>query len=95
VPISAAPAAVLAWVAAAFAACAACAASPAFWSTSVMRPSFLRVRSCVSSSDRLVASTLEFTSPTLVRTNFFEAQAVEPPATITAIGTANRNFRMI
>ena len=45
--------------------------SCAFWSTSVIRPSFLRVRSWVSSSERPSESTLSLTSPTLVRTNFF------------------------
>src|SRR5438876_300888 len=60
-----------------------------------MRPSLRRVRSWVSSSDRFVASTLSLTSPTLVRTNFFVAHAVEPPTAITAIGIATRNLRMI
>ena len=36
--------------------------------------------------------TLSFTSPTLVRTNFFDAQAVEPPIASTATGTATNNF---
>src|SRR3984885_10945286 len=60
-----------------------------------MRPSFLRVRSCVSSRDFPMESTLELTSPTLVRTKFFVAQAVEPPTVRTAIGIATRKLRMI
>jgi hypothetical protein len=38
---------------------------------------------------------LSFTSPTLVRTNFFVAQAVEPPIAMTTMGTAMKNFRNI
>ena len=37
-------------------------------------------------------STLVFTSPTLVRTNFLVAHAVEPPTASTAMGTAMRTF---
>jgi hypothetical protein len=82
----AAPAASLAWL-------ADCCAAWAFWSTSVIRPSFLRVRSWVYSSDRPIESTLSFTSPTLVRTNFLVAHAVEPPMARTTTGTATKNFR--
>ena len=67
----------------------------AFWSTSEIRPSFLRVRSWVSSSERPIESTLSFTSPTLVRTNFLVAHAVVPPIAMTAMGTAMKNFRNI
>ena len=59
----------------------------------MISPSFWRVRSCVSSSERPSESTLSFTSPTLVRTNFFVAHAVEPPTAMTAIGMATKNFR--
>jgi hypothetical protein len=68
---------------------------PALVSTSVMRPSFLRVRSCVSSIARPCESTFSFTSPTLVRTNFLVAQAVDPPIASTTMGTATKNFRNI
>jgi len=68
-------------------------AACARWSTSEMRPSFLRTRSCVSSIVRPCESTFSFTSPTLVRTNFFVAQAVEPPTASTTMGTAAKNFR--
>src|SRR5436190_20938037 len=57
-----------------------------------MRPSFFRVRSCVSSTARPTESTLSFTSPTLVRTNFFDAHAV-PLTAITMMGIATNNFR--
>ena len=69
------------------------AAAAALASTSVMRPSFLRVRSCVSSIDRPCASTFSFTSPTLVRTNFLVAHAVVPPTARTLRVTAMNNFR--
>src|SRR5262245_46532435 len=58
-----------------------------------MRPSFLRVRSCVSSSERPIESTLSFTSPTLVRTNFLLAHAVDPPIANATTGTATNIFR--
>src|SRR5436190_15464574 len=58
-----------------------------------MRPSLRRVRSWVSSRERPIESTLSFTSPTLVRTNFLVAQALDPPMARTAIGTATKNFR--
>jgi len=86
-------AALCAAAAASRAACADCAAAPAFESTSEMRPSFLRVRSCVSSIARPCESTFSFTSPTLVRTNFLVAQAVDPPIVTATIGTAMKNFR--
>src|SRR2546430_16365234 len=60
-----------------------------------MRPSFRRVRSCVSSTERPSESTLSFTSPTLVRTNFLDAHAVDPPTASTAIGIATNMFRNI
>src|SRR3990172_5943106 len=57
-----------------------------------MRPSFRRVRSSVCSTDRPSESTLSFTPPTLVRTNFFVAQAVDPPTVSTAIDTTTSSF---
>jgi len=83
---------VLAAEAACPAAAAAWAAAAAFWSTSVILPSFVRVRSCVSSSERPSESTFSFTWPTLVRTNFLVAQALDPPTASTTIGTANNMF---
>src|SRR5688500_6900111 len=53
-----------------------------------MRPSLARVRSCVSSTVRPSESTLVFTSPTRVLTNFFVAHAVELPNTSASTGAA-------
>src|SRR5205814_10546911 len=85
-------AAVWALAAAWLACCADWAAASAFWSTSLIFPSFLRVRSCVSSTERPSESTFPFTSPTLVLTNFLLAQAVVPPTTRTVTGTTIKNF---
>src|SRR5260221_4589317 len=61
-----------------------------------MRPSFFLVRSSVASTDRPSESTLSFTSPTLVRTNFFVAHAVVPPTVNAATDTtANSLFIMM
>src|SRR5262249_5731895 len=57
-----------------------------------MRPSFRRVRSCVSSSDRPIESTLSFTSPTLVPTLFGLARGVGPPRASTMTETARKNW---
>src|SRR5688500_20086438 len=53
-----------------------------------MRPSLARVRSWVSSTVRPSESTLVFTSPTRVLTNFLVAHAVEPASMIANTGTA-------
>src|SRR5262245_14469140 len=58
-----------------------------------MRPSLRRVRSCVSSTERPSESTLSFTSPTLVRTNFFVAHAVVPPRASAVSGMATNSRR--
>src|SRR5207342_2166458 len=79
--------------AASLAVCAFESAAAALASTSEMRPSFLRVRSCVSSSERPCASTFSLTSPTLVRTNFLVAHAVDPPNARATRGTATNSFR--
>src|SRR5262249_39204455 len=88
-------AALCAAAAAVFARDADWAAESAFWSTSVMRVSFRLVRSCVSSNDLPIESTLSFTSPTLVRTNFLLAQAVDPPTARSAMGIATKNLRIV
>ena len=85
------PRPLIALAAAEFAAAADSAAAWAFVSTSLIRPSFWRVRSCVSSTDLPSESTLVLTSPTLVLTNFFDAQAVLPTAR-TVMAVAMKNF---
>jgi hypothetical protein len=90
-----ASAAEYAWSARVLAAAARWSAAPAFWSTSPMRPSLTRVRSWFSSTERVNVSTLSLTSPTLVRTNFFVAQAVVPLSGSARTGTTTTNFFVI
>src|SRR6185369_15492678 len=60
--------------------------------TSLIAPSFLRVRSWVSSTDCVRLSTLPLTSPTLVLTNFFVAHAGSPTATTPASANVDIHF---
>src|SRR4029453_9451419 len=88
VAFTAAPAAVPASAAVRPASTAERPAASALASTTPIRVSFWRVRSCVVSADVLSVSTFELTLPTSVRTNFFVAQAgattIVNPSTATA-----------
>src|SRR3972149_1199124 len=57
-----------------------------------MRPSFARVRSWVSSTERESPSTLPLTSPTCPLTNFFVAHAVVPPSANARTGIASTSL---
>src|SRR5665213_2826051 len=76
-----------AWLAAPCADCA-------FLSTSEIAPSFLRVRSCVSSTDVVRVSTLPLTSPTRFLTNPLVAHAGRPMVTTPASVSADIHFDM-
>src|SRR5687768_5316388 len=60
-----------------------------------MRSSFLRVRSCVSSSEPLSVSTFELTLPTSVRTNFLVAHAGATATASARTDTAYSLFAMM
>ena len=82
---AAVPASPARWLAAS----ALCLAASAFSSTSPMRCSFFRVRSCVSSTDFDSVDTLVFTSSTRVFTYLLVAQAVDPaPSAMMATPTS-------
>src|SRR5918995_7353748 len=57
-----------------------------------MRPSFARVRSCVSSRPFERVSTFSLTSPTFCLTNFLVAQAVVPPSAMANTGMTKPTF---
>src|SRR5215467_2919374 len=88
--------AVLASLPAVLAACCAASAAPCaacvFVFTSLIAPSFFRVRSWVSSTDCVRLSTLLLTSPTLFRTNFLVAHAGRPTATTPASVSVHIHF---
>jgi hypothetical protein len=60
-----------------------------------MRSSFFRVRSWVSSTVPANVSTLPFTLPTSVRTNFLVAQAGATATVRASMDAAKRLFRMM